>query len=139
MELFDPCSRPLLVGRGLLVLVVCMFYLYDEKSHIQFVLGFYHLFDSDFNDISLYDSFITLTSFVVSGMYREELPFLEKVKEKLSDPENYQDFLKCLHIYARELITRGELQLLVWFILLCIKIRRSCISKFLMPYHISTL
>lgn len=47
-------------------------------------------------------------------MFREEHVFLEKVKEKFSNPEIYQDFLKCLHIYARELITRGELQLLVY-------------------------
>ena len=86
--------------------------------------------------------FITLKSLVVSGMYgmySEEIAFIEKVKEKLSNLENYQDFLKCLHIYAREIITREELQLLVWYILLCIQIRRSCISRFLLPYRISTL
>jgi uncharacterized membrane protein len=86
--------------------------------------------------------FITLKSFVVSGMhgwYSEELAFLEKVKEKLNNPENYQVFLKCLHIHASKIITREELQLLVWFILLCIQICTSCISKFLLPYRISTL
>lgn len=70
--------------------------------------------------------------FVVSVMFREEHAFLEKIKEKFSNPEIYQDFLKCLHIYAREIITRGELQLLVWYILLCVQIHRSCISKFVM-------
>jgi len=102
---------------------------------------FYHLFDSDFNDISLYDSFYNFKKFCCLRYVqrREELAFFEKVKEKLSNPEYYQDFLKCLHIYARELITRGELQLLVWYILLCIQIRRSCISNFLLPYRISTL
>jgi paired amphipathic helix protein Sin3a len=44
------------------------------------------------------------------------LAFLEKVKEKLRNPEDYQEFLKCLHIYSREIITRQELLALVWFI-----------------------
>jgi len=59
--------------------------------------------------------FITLKRFffLISGWYSEELAFVEKVKEKLSNPENYQNFLKCLHIYASKIITREELQLLV--------------------------
>ncbi|KEH19930.1 paired amphipathic helix protein Sin3-like 3 isoform X2 [Medicago truncatula] len=41
------------------------------------------------------------------------LAFLEKVKEKLKNPDDYQEFLKCLHIYSREIITRQELLALV--------------------------
>ncbi|XP_004517035.1 paired amphipathic helix protein Sin3-like 4 isoform X2 [Cicer arietinum] len=47
------------------------------------------------------------------GMYSQELAFCDKVKEKLRNPDDYQEFLKCLHIYSREIITRQELQSLV--------------------------
>ncbi|XP_052725221.1 paired amphipathic helix protein Sin3-like 4 isoform X2 [Vigna angularis] len=47
------------------------------------------------------------------GMYSQEFAFCEKVKEKLRNPDDYQEFLKCLHIYSREIITRQELQSLV--------------------------
>ncbi|XP_014501051.1 paired amphipathic helix protein Sin3-like 4 isoform X2 [Vigna radiata var. radiata] len=47
------------------------------------------------------------------GMYSQEFAFCEKVKEKLRNPDDYQEFLKCLHIYSREIITRHELQSLV--------------------------
>jgi len=47
-------------------------------------------------------------------MYSQEFAFCEKVKEKLRNPDDYQEFLKCLHIYSREIITRQELQSLVW-------------------------
>ncbi|XP_020975344.1 paired amphipathic helix protein Sin3-like 2 isoform X1 [Arachis ipaensis] len=36
--------------------------------------------------------------------------FLEKVKEESRTPEVYQEFLKCLLFYSREIITRQELQ-----------------------------
>ncbi|KAI4314256.1 hypothetical protein L6164_027183 [Bauhinia variegata] len=49
----------------------------------------------------------------VKSMYSQELAFCDKVKEKLRNPEDYQEFLKCLHIYSREIITRQELQSLV--------------------------
>lgn len=42
--------------------------------------------------------------------------YLEKVKEKLQNPEVFQEFLKYLYIYSMEIITRQELQSLVWFI-----------------------
>lgn len=58
------------------------------------------------------------------GMYSQELAFLEKVKEKLRNPDVYQEFLKCLHIYSREIITRPELESLVWFIY------RTCLFSF---------
>ncbi|XP_031282358.1 paired amphipathic helix protein Sin3-like 4 isoform X2 [Pistacia vera] len=47
------------------------------------------------------------------GVYSEELAFCEKVKEKLRNPEDYQEFLRCLHLYTKEIITRPELQSLV--------------------------
>ncbi|XP_021652208.2 paired amphipathic helix protein Sin3-like 4 isoform X3 [Hevea brasiliensis] len=43
----------------------------------------------------------------------QELAFCEKVKEKLHSPDDYQGFLRCLHLYTREIITRSELQSLV--------------------------
>lgn len=59
----------------------------------------------------------TLLSYVgvifVLGMYSQEFAFCDKVKEKLRNPDDYQEFLKCLHIYSREIITREELQSLV--------------------------
>lgn len=48
----------------------------------------------------------------VKSMYNQEFIFCEKVKEKLGN-EDYQAFLKCLHIYSTEIITRTELQGLV--------------------------
>ncbi|XP_050375013.1 paired amphipathic helix protein Sin3-like 4 isoform X2 [Argentina anserina] len=47
------------------------------------------------------------------GIYGSESAFCEKVKEKLRNPDDYQEFLKCLHIYSKEIITRAELQSLV--------------------------
>ncbi|XP_010683342.2 paired amphipathic helix protein Sin3-like 3 isoform X2 [Beta vulgaris subsp. vulgaris] len=49
----------------------------------------------------------------LKSMYSQEFAFCEKVKEKLHNPDDYQEFLKCLHIYSREIITRQELQALV--------------------------
>ncbi|XP_027075364.2 paired amphipathic helix protein Sin3-like 2 isoform X2 [Coffea arabica] len=46
-------------------------------------------------------------------MYSQEFSFCEKVKERLRNPDDYQAFLKCLHIYSTEIITRKELQSLV--------------------------
>ncbi|KAH9619280.1 hypothetical protein KSS87_011947 [Heliosperma pusillum] len=45
----------------------------------------------------------------LKSMYSQEFHFCEKVKEKLG-PDDYQAFLKCLHIYSTEIITRSELQ-----------------------------
>ncbi|CAL5370003.1 unnamed protein product [Camellia sinensis] len=47
------------------------------------------------------------------SMYKQEFIFCEKVKERLCSSDNYQAFLKCLHIYSTEIITRSELQNLV--------------------------
>ncbi|KAL3526003.1 hypothetical protein ACH5RR_014375 [Cinchona calisaya] len=46
-------------------------------------------------------------------IYSQEFSFCEKVKERLHNPDDYQAFLKCLHIYSTEIITRKELQSLV--------------------------
>lgn len=48
----------------------------------------------------------------VKSVYTQEFNFCEKVKEKLQ-PDTYQEFLKCLHIYSKEIITRTELKNLV--------------------------
>ncbi|CAA2967038.1 paired amphipathic helix Sin3-like 2 isoform X2 [Olea europaea subsp. europaea] len=47
------------------------------------------------------------------SMYSQEFTFCEKVKERLRSSDDYQAFLKCLHIYSTEIITRKELQSLV--------------------------
>ncbi|VAH00014.1 unnamed protein product [Triticum turgidum subsp. durum] len=52
----------------------------------------------------------------LKSTYTQEFLFCEKVKEKL-EPEAYQEFLKCLHIYSQEIITRSELKNLVHDIL----------------------
>lgn len=49
----------------------------------------------------------------LKSMYSQEFAFCEKVKEGLDNSDDYQEFLKCLHIYSREIITRQELQALV--------------------------
>ncbi|KAL2505092.1 Paired amphipathic helix protein Sin3-like 2 [Abeliophyllum distichum] len=47
------------------------------------------------------------------SMYSQEFTFCEKVKDRLCSADDYQAFLKCLHIYSTEIITRKELQSLV--------------------------
>ncbi|KAL8171572.1 hypothetical protein V2J09_023376 [Rumex salicifolius] len=49
----------------------------------------------------------------VKSMYNQEFTFCERVKEKLGKSDDYQAFLKCLHIYSTEIISRAELQGLV--------------------------
>ncbi|XP_022862949.1 paired amphipathic helix protein Sin3-like 2 [Olea europaea var. sylvestris] len=49
----------------------------------------------------------------LKSMYSQEFTFCEKVKERLRSSDDYQAFLKCLHIYSTEIITRKELQSLV--------------------------
>ncbi|XP_064949089.1 paired amphipathic helix protein Sin3-like 4 isoform X1 [Musa acuminata AAA Group] len=48
----------------------------------------------------------------LKSVYTREFNFCEKVKEKLH-PDTYQEFLKCLHIYSKEIINRTELKNLV--------------------------
>ncbi|KAL0424316.1 UNVERIFIED_CONTAM: Paired amphipathic helix protein Sin3-like 2 [Sesamum radiatum] len=50
---------------------------------------------------------------ILPGTYSHEFSFCEKVKERLRSADDYQAFLKCLHIYSTEIITRKELQSLV--------------------------
>ncbi|WOG93367.1 hypothetical protein DCAR_0312651 [Daucus carota subsp. sativus] len=49
----------------------------------------------------------------LKSIYKQEFIFCEKVKERLRNPADYQAFLKCLHIYSTDIITRNELQGLV--------------------------
>ncbi|MFS7955943.1 putative transcription regulator Others family [Helianthus anomalus] len=49
----------------------------------------------------------------LKGLYSQEFTFCENVKNRLRNAEDYQAFLKCLHIYSTEIITRKELQSLV--------------------------
>ncbi|KAA8533070.1 hypothetical protein F0562_033397 [Nyssa sinensis] len=49
----------------------------------------------------------------LKSLYNQEFAFCEKVKERLHNSDDYQGFLKCLHIYSREIITRSQLQNLV--------------------------
>ncbi|XP_068642200.1 paired amphipathic helix protein Sin3-like 4 isoform X1 [Aristolochia californica] len=53
----------------------------------------------------------------LKSVYPQEFHFCEKVKEKLRNPDTYQEFLKCLHIYSTEIISRSELQTLIGDIL----------------------
>ncbi|KAI3970604.1 hypothetical protein MKX01_024251 [Papaver californicum] len=47
------------------------------------------------------------------GDYIQEYSFCEKVKDKLRNPDDYQEFLKCLSIYSNEIISRDELKNLI--------------------------
>ncbi|CAA0828461.1 Paired amphipathic helix protein Sin3-like 2 [Striga hermonthica] len=49
----------------------------------------------------------------LKSTYNYEFSFCQKVKERLQSADDYQAFLKCLHIYCTEIITRKELQSLV--------------------------
>ncbi|KAL3629289.1 hypothetical protein CASFOL_026511 [Castilleja foliolosa] len=49
----------------------------------------------------------------LKSTHNYEVSFCEKVKERLCSADDYQAFLKCLHIYSTEIITRKELQSLV--------------------------
>jgi len=47
----------------------------------------------------------------------KELQFFERVKNRLRNREAYQDLLKCLNIYNQEIISKYELQVMVYDIL----------------------
>ncbi|KAK9061738.1 hypothetical protein SSX86_018921 [Deinandra increscens subsp. villosa] len=49
----------------------------------------------------------------LKSLYSHEFTFCENVKHRLRNSDDYQAFLKCLHIYSTEIITRKELQSLV--------------------------
>lgn len=63
--------------------------------------------------LSFTSDFLKLLFSLIPGMYKQEFVFCDKVKERLSSPDDYQTFLKCLHIYSTEIITREELHNLV--------------------------
>lgn len=48
---------------------------------------------------------------VMSG-YSQDLAIVDRVKEKLNASE-YQEFLRCLNLFSKEIISRPELQSLV--------------------------
>ncbi|KAK9837425.1 hypothetical protein WJX81_001540 [Elliptochloris bilobata] len=52
-----------------------------------------------------------------SSILATQLNFFERVKQRVRSREAYQDFLKCLNLYAQEIIPRAELQMLVGDIL----------------------
>ncbi|XP_016649515.1 PREDICTED: paired amphipathic helix protein Sin3-like 4 isoform X2 [Prunus mume] len=47
------------------------------------------------------------------SMYSQKLAYCDKVKEKLRNPDDYVEFLKYVHCFSKEIITRSELQSLV--------------------------
>ncbi|XP_047320078.1 paired amphipathic helix protein Sin3-like 4 [Impatiens glandulifera] len=49
----------------------------------------------------------------LKGIYSQEFALCEKIKDRLYPTDGYQDFLKFLHIYSRQIITRSELKNLV--------------------------
>lgn len=66
---------------------------------------------------------------MLPAVYSQEFSFCEKVKERLRNPDDYQAFLKCLHIYSTEIITRKELQSLVGVFELPFYAFKCCISS----------
>ncbi|CAM8986310.1 unnamed protein product [Rhodiola kirilowii] len=49
----------------------------------------------------------------IKSLYNREFSFCEKVKERVTDPDEYQTFLKCLNIYSTEIVSRTDLQSLM--------------------------
>ncbi|KAI4389240.1 hypothetical protein MLD38_001488 [Melastoma candidum] len=49
----------------------------------------------------------------LKSMYGEGFIFCDKVKERLGSADDYQAFLKCLHMYSNGIIKRNDLQVLV--------------------------
>ncbi|KAK4712515.1 hypothetical protein R3W88_007028 [Solanum pinnatisectum] len=50
----------------------------------------------------------------VFDRYGKGFTFCEKVKKRLQSPTDYQRFLKCLRIYSRDIVSRQQLQSLVY-------------------------
>lgn len=66
------------------------------------------------NSVMMFFSQCCLWSLIfIPGMYSQGFIFCEKVKERLCSQEDYQAFLKCLHIYSNGIIKRNDLQNLV--------------------------
>lgn len=74
-----------------------------KKSVVKKAIGF-----GMASDFTSYEDKDTLKS-----MYSQAFSFCEKVKEKLSSSDDYQTFLKCLHIFSNGIIKRNDLQNLV--------------------------
>ncbi|GMP94299.1 hypothetical protein CsSME_00043802 [Camellia sinensis var. sinensis] len=55
----------------------------------------------------------------LKSIYSQEFAFCEKVKDRLRNSDVYQEFLNCLDIYSKEIVTRSELQTLVCHIFPC--------------------
>ncbi|XP_039159223.1 paired amphipathic helix protein Sin3-like 2 isoform X2 [Eucalyptus grandis] len=49
----------------------------------------------------------------LKSMYNQGFIFCEKVKERLCSSDDYQAFLKCLHMYSSDIIRKNDLQNLV--------------------------
>ncbi|CAM8916122.1 unnamed protein product [Rhodiola kirilowii] len=47
------------------------------------------------------------------GVFHQEILFCEEVKKRMHRPAEFPQFLKCLHIYSKDIITRKELENLV--------------------------
>ncbi|KAI8006457.1 Paired amphipathic helix protein Sin3-like 2 [Camellia lanceoleosa] len=62
------------------------------------------------------------------SMYKQEFIFCEKVKERLRSSDDYQAFLKCLHIHSTEIITKKIYK--VWYVVLFL-IKTSFANGFL--------
>ena len=86
-----------------------------------------------FGEINLLSAcfFTPMLSLAISDVYTHEFHFCEKVKEKL-EHDAYQEFLKCLHIYSQEIITRSELKNLVGFLFIHSFIHSlTCLARYL--------
>ncbi|KAG4395714.1 hypothetical protein GLYMA_19G016300v4 [Glycine max] len=77
----------------------------DKKKSVKKAEGF-----GMASDFASYEDKDTLNS---PGMYSQAFSFCEKVKGKLSSSDDYQTFLKCLHIFSNGIIKRNDLQNLV--------------------------
>ncbi|XP_060959025.1 paired amphipathic helix protein Sin3-like 2 isoform X2 [Cannabis sativa] len=75
----------------------------DKKKSARKVEGF-----GATANIASYDDKDSLKS-----VYNQGFVFCEKVKERLCSQDDYQAFLKCLHIYSNGIIKRSDLQNLV--------------------------
>ncbi|CAM8944784.1 unnamed protein product [Rhodiola kirilowii] len=49
----------------------------------------------------------------IKSLHNREFRFCEKVKERVTDPDEYQLFLRCLNMYSTEIVSRTELQTLM--------------------------
>ncbi|KAL6551522.1 hypothetical protein OROGR_007676 [Orobanche gracilis] len=81
---------------------ITMHRLSDKKKSVRKVEDFGGTYLASFDDKD-----------ALKSTYSYEFSFCEKVKERLHSADDYQAFLKCLHIYNTEIITRKELKTLV--------------------------